>query len=257
MDDIASDILKYADTQAFVLIWDGYKKGKSMKKRRRMIPKKMRIPIFLALAVNMMAYYGSRLLTTNRFHYDLSCSLDGKIPFVPWTIIIYWGCYVFWIVNYIIGCRQNEEKAFRFLSADFLAKLVCLLCFLALPTTNIRPVIEGSSIWEELMKMLYNVDAADNLFPSIHCLTSCFCFIAVRGNDKVPQWYRVVSLLIAVSICISTLTTKQHVLIDVVAGAALSEISWLIVEKTGFSKWYADIISKIELKKTERGRLCE
>lgn len=77
------------------------------------------------------------------------------------------------------------------------------------------PVIEGSSIWKELMKMLYNVDAADNLFPSIHCLTSCF--IAVRGNDKVPPWYREASLLIAVSICISALTTKQHVLIDLIA----------------------------------------
>lgn len=39
----------------------------------------------------------------------------------------------------------------------------------------------------------------------------------INDNDKVPPWYREASLLIAVSICISALTTKQHVLIDLIA----------------------------------------
>lgn len=226
-------------------------------RRRRLIPGAMRIPIFLTLACNAVAYYGSRLLTVNRIHYDLSCRFDAGIPFASWTIIIYWGCYGFWMVNYLIGCRQDQEKAYRFMSADFLAKLACMLCFLILPTTNIRPAIVGDSVWDELMRALYRMDAADNLFPSIHCLTSWFCFIAVRGNEKVPRWYQAASFLIAVSICISTLTTRQHVLIDVAAGVALSEASWRAVEKTGFSKWYADMVLKMGVGRTERRRLCE
>lgn len=236
------------------------KKGKEyekMKKGNRIIPEIMRIPLFLALACNMLAYYGSRLLTGNREHFNLSNSLDDKIPFVPWTIIIYWGCYVFWIINYIIGCRQHGEKAFRFMSADFLAKLVCLLCFLVFPTTNIRPVIDENSIWDELMRMLYHVDAADNLFPSIHCLTSTFCFIAVRGNEEVPKWYKIVSFLITASICVSTLTTRQHVLVDVIAGIALSELSWWFVKKSGFSRWYRNIILKMDIRIAKRRRQCE
>ncbi len=215
----------------------------------------MRMPIFLTLACNMIAYYGSRLLMENREHFNLSNRLDEQIPFVPWTVVIYWGCYVFWIVNYVLGCRQDEERAFRFMSADLLAKLVCLLCFLVFPTTNVRPIIEGNSIWDELMRMLYRVDAADNLFPSIHCLTSSFCFIAVRGNEKIPKWYKTISFLTAVSIYVSTLTTKQHVLIDVIAGVALSELSWLFVEKSGFSRWYMDIILKMNLRMKKRRKV--
>lgn len=225
-----------------------------MKKISRIIPDIMRIPIFLALACNMIAYYGSRLFTADRFHYDITGGLDEKIPLVPWTIVIYWGCYIFWIVNYIIGCRQDEEKALRFMSADFFAKMVCLLCFLVFPTTNVRPVIEGNSIWDELMRLLFRLDAADNLFPSIHCLTSYFCFVAVRNNEKVPVWYRAASFLITVSICISTLTTKQHVLPDVIAGVLLSEISWLLVDKSRFSKLYANIIKKLHLRLADRRR---
>lgn len=216
-----------------------------LQNKHEIIPKRMKIPLLLAVAWNMTVYYGARLLTADSIHCDLSTSLDEMIPFVPWTILLYWGCYLFWIANYVLGSRQEEETAFRLLSADFLAKIVCLFFFLVLPTTNTRPVIAGNSIWEELMLVLYRVDAADNLFPSIHCLTSHFCFIAVRENKKIPKWYRIASLLVSVSICISTLTTKQHVLVDVIAGITLAEGSYLFVKKSGFSKRYADIFSNV------------
>lgn len=202
------------------------------------IPKTMRLPLLLAVTFNTITYNGTRLLTVERFHYNLSGILDKQIPFVPWTISIYWGCFAFGAVNYVIGCRQEQEKAFQFISADLLAKMICLLCFLTLPTTNIKPVIKGTSFWDEAMRILYQMDAADNLFPSIHCLTSSFCFIAVRKNEAVPVWYRVTSGFIAVSIYISTLTTKQHVLIDVIAAIIISEASYLLAKKSGFSKRY-------------------
>lgn len=228
-----------------------------MKRGNQIIPETMRMPIFLSLACNIIAYYGSRLIMAGRRHYNLSNRLDEQIPFLPWTIVIYWGCYAFWVVNYVIGCRQDRERAFRFMSADFFAKLVCLLCFLVFPTTNVRPAIDGNSIWDELMRVLYRVDAADNLFPSIHCLTSSFCFIAVKDNEKIPKWYKEASFLMTMGICISTLTTRQHVLADVIAGVVLSGLSWLFVEKSGFSRRYMDIISKMNIRMTKRRRLCE
>lgn len=215
-----------------------------MPKKSQIIPGIMWLPIILTLTCNTVTYFGTRILTTGRYHYNLSNRLDDAIPLVPWTVTIYFGCYVFWIINYIIGCRQEREEAFRFISADLAAKLVCLLCFMVFPTTNTRPAIPGTSLWDEMMQYLYRIDAADNLFPSIHCLTSWFCYLAVRKNEKIPTWYKWVSLGIAISICISTLTTKQHVLIDVFAGIALAEGSYFLVEKCGFSKWYGKIMSK-------------
>lgn len=216
-----------------------------MQQKFKIVPKSMVLPLLLAVSFNMLTYYGSRLLTSDRFHYDLSNGLDAQIPVVPWTVTIYIGSYVLWIVNYILGCRQDKETAFRFISADFLAKFVCLLCFLLFPTTNVRPVINGDSIWDAAMRWLYHTDAADNLFPSIHCLTSWFCVIAVRKNKEIPVWYKAVSVIFAVSICISTLTTKQHVWIDVIGGIALAQGSYLFVQKSGFAKRYMDIIQKI------------
>lgn len=202
------------------------------------VPKYMWCPLILTVSCNALAYYGTRLFTTNMVHHNLSNWLDDQIPLIPWTVVIYFGCYVLWIVNYILGCRQERKVAFQFISADFLAKVICMICFVIFPTTNVRPNISGNTIWDIGMRLLYSVDAADNLFPSIHCLTSWFCYIAVRENDKIPIWYRRFSAFAAVLVFVSTLTTKQHVLIDVVAGVALAEGCYYFVKKSKFALKY-------------------
>ena len=214
-----------------------------MRKKEEIVPRSMRLPLFFTLACNFLAYNGSRLLTAGRFHCNLSNRLDARIPFVPWMVAVYLGCYLFWIVNYVIGCRQKKEEAFRFMSADIFAKFICMICFLVFPTTNIRPMADGGTIWHALVRMVYRLDAPDNLFPSIRCLTSWLCFIAVRKNEAVPRWYRYFSLLFAPLVCVSTLTTKQHVLIDVAGGVLLAEGSYFLVKQSGFARLYERVMS--------------
>ena len=223
-----------------------------MQKIGRLVPRVTWPALFLTLACNTIAYYGTRIVMNGSQHYDLSNAVDDRIPLIPWMVTIYLGCYIFWVVNYILGSRQTQETAFRFLGADIIAKLVCMLCFLVFPTTNVRPVIEEKTVWDSLLLWLYRADAADNLFPSIHCLTSWFCFIAVRENERIPKWYKAVSVFLAAAVCISTLTTKQHVLIDVFAGVGLAEGRYLFVKKSGFAKWYGKKMTRICEKIGER-----
>lgn len=211
------------------------------------IPKAMVVPLLLSATWNSITYFGSRLLTADWHHINAEIFLDAGIPFVPWTVIIYLSCYIFWIANYILGCRQDRKEAFRFICADFLAKTICLICFLVVPTTNTRPEVSVEGIWNQVMIHLYNTDAADNLFPSIHCLTSWFCYIAVRKNKSVPRFYVWFSLLFALSVCISTLTTKQHVIVDVFGGVGLAEGSYFVV-KYKFIGLYEKVITKINSK---------
>ena len=135
-------------------------------------------------------------------------------------------------MNYILAARQEKEQVYRFFSADFISRCVCLIIFLVYPTTNTRPAIEGSGFWNLLAGWLYSIDAADNLFPSIHCLVSWFCFIGIISDIKIPKWYKVMSFLIAVAVFVSTLTTRQHVIVDVVGGVVLAQICYLIAQKT-------------------------
>lgn len=207
----------------------------------------------LIVAVNGLTYYGSRLLMSGAPHYDLTAAWDRAIPFVPWTSVIYLGCYLFWIVNYVIGASRRDEEAWAFLAGEVLAKLICLLIFLLLPTTNVRPAVEGTSLFDALMRFIYAKDAPDNLFPSIHCLVSWYCVIAVRRNKAVPLWYRGLSVLLCLAVCLSTLTTKQHILIDVIGGVALAELSFRTAKETGLARGYGRVLTAILANKNEKG----
>jgi hypothetical protein len=209
-----------------------------------LIPAYARLPLVTALVWNGVVYYGARLLTQSWPHYTLELAIDRWIPFLPWTVSVYYGCYLFWVVNYILAVRREREEGYRFLSADLLAKGVCLLCFLLLPTTNVRPAVEEAGFWNRVVAGLYRADAADNLFPSIHCLTSWFCCIGVRGREDIPRWYRRLSVGMAAAVFVSTLTTKQHLAVDVAGGVLLAEASWRAVGPTGFARAYGRVFDR-------------
>lgn len=211
----------------------------------RLVPLFLVIPLVFEVTLNSLTYFGTRLINGGREHADLTIPADAYFPLIPWTVLIYIGAFLLWIINYILACHQDEKTAYRLLSADLVAKLVCLACFIILPTTNVRPEITGDGFWEMGMRLLYEADAADNLFPSIHCLTSTFCVIAVRENPRIPVWYKVFSFLFAAAICLSTLTTKQHVIVDVIAGVLLAEGSYQAVRITGFAAAYGRLVSRL------------
>ena len=205
-------------------------------------------PLVFSFVFNCLVYSGSRAIAGGWYHHNIESSLDLRLPFVPQFLIVYFGCYIFWAVNYILAARQEREQVYRFFTADIISRCVCLIIFLAYPTTNTRPVIEGNGIWDLLAGWLYSIDAADNLFPSIHCLVSWFCYLGIRGRKEIPRWYQSVSMVIAILVFASTLLTKQHVIVDVAGGILLAEFCFFIGRKTDLYRIYERFGSRIEQK---------
>ncbi len=190
--------------------------------------KRVRVLPLIALAWNETVYYSGRMLSGKKLHYDLSLSVDHKIPIVPWTISIYIICFLFWAVIYLYMASREQREAYRFFLADGIGKLICFLFFVFMPTTLIRPEIIGTGIWNALIRYLYRFDAADNLFPSIHCMVSWFCFMGIRRQKECSVWCKCGTFLFAAAVCISTLTTRQHVLLDAAGGIGFAELSDLM-----------------------------
>ena len=217
-----------------------------LKKITGIVPAYGFFPLVFSFVFNCLVYSGSRAVAGSWYHHNIESNLDLRLPFLPQFLIIYFGCYIFWAANYILAARQDREEVYRFFTADFISRCVCLVLFLAYPTTNTRPVIEGSGFWDLLAGWLYSIDAADNLFPSIHCLVSWFCFLAVKGQKKIPIWYKAVSFILAVLVFLSTLFTKQHVIVDVAGGIFLAQGCFWIGKHTEIWHIYEHIGNKIE-----------
>lgn len=186
---------------------------------------------------NSLIYTGTQLAMKNAYHYDLTTDLDRKIPFVKEWVLVYVICFAFWAVNYILILREGREKWFRFMAADMLSRLVCGVFFIFLPTTNVRPEVTGDGFISWLMRFIYRMDMPTNLFPSIHCLVSWFCFIGIRKSTKVPGWYKAFSCVFALMVCASTQFTKQHYLVDVVAGLLLAELFWFVTNHVSLYRY--------------------
>lgn len=186
----------------------------------------------VAFIWNQVIYQGAFFLTASRHHFDFALPVDSTIPLIPWTIVIYYGCFLHWGLHYICVAKLGNRNTRQFYAADFLIKSVSFLFFLCLPTVMHRPGVTGTGFWNDTIRFLYWMDKPYNLFPSIHCSVSWLCWISVRKNTQVPKWYRYFALIAAIAVCLSTLTTRQHVLVDIAGGLLVAEVCWALAAKS-------------------------
>lgn len=191
------------------------------------------IILTIILIVNYITYFGSRIFTSGLKHYSLVISLDRKLPFISFFVLFYILAYLQWIIGFVMIGRSRREVVFQMFIGELIAKGIALICFVLLPTTvkEIRPGIEalkGGGIWNMLTELIYSMDAADNGFPSIHCLESWVCFRGALKLEKAPKWYVYAMLGMTLLVFASTVFVKQHALVDIVGGVVAVEIGLII-----------------------------
>ena len=193
------------------------------------LPKWEILPLLSIVAVNMFVYCGSALLTSHRYHYDFTSEFDRAVPLIPEFVWFYILAFPFWAVGYILAAQRGKDTFYRFVATDLTVHLACLILFLLIPTTNVRPELTGNTVSEKMLRFIYEIDGGtspSNLFPSIHCYVSWLCWRGLKGASEIPKWYQRFSLVFAGLIIISTQVLKQHYLIDALAGVCLVEMAW-------------------------------
>ena len=195
---------------------------------QRALPKYMLVPLIILVVGNLTSYYGPHFINVllGRSYVNMSSRLDDKITVLPAFTIIYVLAFPFWYLITYYYLRKSGEHAFRFSLSNLSAKITCALIFILIPSTLVRPALTGSGLSVRLLSLIYRSDAPTNLFPSIHCLESWFCFRCIYDERGVPLLFKAVSFLFAVLICMSTVFTKQHVLLDIPAGILVAELFW-------------------------------
>ena len=91
----------------------------------------------------------------------------------------------------------------------------------------------GNDIFSKLLRMIYSSDGGDiahNLFPSYHCLLSLYCYLGIWRSKEISKWFKIYSIVEVIVICLSTVFTKQHYVLDVFGGLSIALISYLLIE---------------------------
>ena len=204
---------------------------KRRERKRTFLPAHAYIPLIFVVMAGALSYYGTKLINQGVLHYDLTLPIDGLIPFVPAFSIIYVLAYVQWAVGLLLIAREDAGLCRQVLAGEVISKLICMALFIIVPTTMVRAEIRSDDFFSAIMRFIYSVDAADNLFPSIHCMDSWVCFRGALRMKRTGKWYSRFSLVFTLLVCASTVLVKQHVIVDVFAGLLVAEIGQYISRK--------------------------
>lgn len=162
-------------------------------------------------------------------------TLDLAIPFLPWTFLIYLSDYL--LISYVIVALKDSHSFFSFSRMAFLTLSLCGIFFIFFPTTYPRPPYPANEAWpvDMLLKLMASADTPNNCFPSMHVACTAMATWAMRNQGR--RTYTLLWLW-GCAIFISTLTTKQHYVIDIVGGLAVTfavaTIHWAVFEKRFF-----------------------
>ncbi len=147
---------------------------------------------------------------------------DRQIPFVPVAIWIYLSAMPLFLLIVWVPDDQSRSRAFISMA---IALAVAGVVFLLFPAGIPRQSPDPSGLTGAAWKLLYAVDTAGNALPSLHAALA-----AIAGSVlwREGRAWRVIGSVWLVAILAAALATKQHFVVDLVAGLCLGITALLI-----------------------------
>ena len=189
------------------------------------------VPVFL-----LWFYLVEHLHTPDKPYWVSYLPLDDKIPFWPGFAPIYCLWYPFLIVPGVYMLLKEPAAFRRYMWFFMIGISACLLICTVFPNgQDLRPTeFETDGFCVRLVQALYSADTNTNVLPSMHVVGSVAVFYGALHSKKLRRPAALVPItLLSILISLSTVLIKQHSILDIFAGIALSVPVWLIVNRIG------------------------
>ncbi len=160
---------------------------------------------------------------------DITLALDRHIPVWPGFIWPYMLCYIFPFLP--LAVVKDWHRLNQMVLAIVLANMAAFLVYVLWPIAFPHPAL-GTSLSDRLLGLQFKYDfqPGANKLPSLHVTYAGLVFL-VCLKQGLGRLREALVLVTAGLISISTLFVKQHVVLDVVAGVALTWGAWLAAGK--------------------------
>lgn len=187
-------------------------------------PYPVTIPMVALVLLVPLYIFIAQLMPGRALHVP-ELALDRLVPLQPAWALIYGSLYLFLIVLPVFVVRQ-EDQIRRTVMAYLMVWMTAYVCFLAYPTMASRPtevIGRGFVVWG--LRFLYSADPPYNCFPSLHVAHS---FVSALTCYRVHRGVGISATLCAVLVGVSTLYTKQHYVLDIIAGVFLAGGAYVV-----------------------------
>ena len=180
----------------------------------------------LLLGLQTLLYFGVEAFEGKP--HNVEKKIDGHIPFVPAFVYI----YVLWfplILLFPLALFRADPMAYaRYQTAILLDIALSLVCYLVYPTSFARPEAPDT-VSGRAMKLVFRGSYKGlNCAPSMHCSMCYLVLHFIGATPGLPFAVAAIAAPVALGIVISTLFTKQHVVIDALTALPLAAVCILI-----------------------------
>lgn len=190
------------------------------------------------LGIFLAAFFVTERLVTPV--YIISCPLDDWIPFQERFIVLYLTWFLLlpasWAYTAVV-CKEDFQNLFLIMFGGMTVSIVVYWIF---PNgLELRPGTVGPGICGDLVRMIHAVDTPGNVCPSIHVSSStAVAAVAFRSQRMKGQKMLLCGIGVLVAgICLSTMFLKQHSVIDVICGWAVTALLTKAVYHLPWQKW--------------------
>ena len=184
----------------------------------------------LIASLIILAYYLLGYFSLNRLSLGLWWVIPrtpaDQLPVIPWTITVYHSVFV--LAPLAIWWQASFRSLRTYTIAVLFSYTLNFALFAAFPSLIYRPWPQEPSWWDWAIELTRAADRPTTCFPSLH-MTNCFVAVFSYRGTRFGKVLWVWSLLIAAS----TLTTGQHVFLDLPAGALTALLGTWMAERVG------------------------
>lgn len=162
--------------------------------------------------------------------------LDHAIPFIDWSILVYYTIFAFYLALPFSAPRNDLGRSELLVTVQFIAlsSWIAYLVFLFCPAEirlRYHPIVQeqmATSWTAPLYGWFHWLDRPYNAWPSLHVTQTFLAAIAISRWWKIRGLHlRIASMWVLwTALSISTLTTKQHFLWDAISGLGLGVLTW-------------------------------
>lgn len=189
---------------------------------RHLLLKALGTPLFIAVFFGAYFYLLKQPASPTAIMPTLW--LDRVIDFEPRALPLYLSLWVY--VSLPPALLTMRHELYRYAAAMAATCLIGLLVFYFWPTAVPAADIDWTRYPD--VHFLKNIDAAGNAFPSLHVATAVFSGLWLHDLLRRfggPGWILALNALWGTGIIYSTIATRQHVAVDVLAGLALGGVA--------------------------------
>jgi len=144
--------------------------------------------------------------------------LDRALPFLDWSIWIYVSQFAL-LAGAIVLARDDADRS-RVVYGALMATALAAAVFVAYPTQVVRVQPPGEGLTGLAWRALHLADVPGNCFPSLHVALA-----TIAGWALWRRGARALAVGWVAAIAVSTVTTRQHVALDAIAGFPLAALA--------------------------------